>query len=205
MKTIKQVLKLSNFINLILVFILCVSFGNAQVLDAEGKDSNKPETELPPDIYWDVKAYLPNAKLVKIKAIDKDGNMYNVKAIQNFYDTSILNVKALVNGEQLPIKLIVKEDDMYFPLKAIANDGTLLDIKAVTDEGVLLPVKGVGKSGNIVYIKAIGKDNAFFNVFAISPEGIVNDIKGVKMLDTKLETTINGVLVYAHVKALKQN
>ena len=205
MKTITQHLKSSRVINLCLLFIIGCAYGNAQVLDANQTDANKPETELWKDILWDVKAYVPEAKLIKVKAIDKDGNMYDIKAVQRFDDTSILDIKALVNGVQLPVKLIVKDDDIYYPLKAITNGGTLLDIKAVTETGELLPVKGIGKKGNIVYIRAISKDTSFYNVFAISPEGRVNDVKGVKMLDTTLETTINGILIFAHVKALLQN
>lgn len=205
MKTIKQVLKPSNFVRFCVLLMLGFSSGNAQVLDNDKTDPNKPETELWPDILWDVEAYLPEAQLVKIKAIDKDGNMYAVKAVQRFYDTSILDVKAIVNGEQLPVKLIVKEDDIYFPLKAITGDGILLDIKAVTKTGELLPVKGIGRSGNIVYIKAIGKDTTFYSVFAISPKGQVNDVKGVKMLKTTVETKIEGVAIFAHVKALRQD
>ena len=205
MKILKQLLKPSNFISLLLILILGLSFGNAQVLDTDPIDSNKPETELPPDILWDIKAYMPEAKLIKIKAIDKDGNMYAVKAIQNFDDTSILDVKAIVNEKLLPVKLIVKEKDIYFPLKAITSDGTLLDIKAITETGELLPVKGVGQSGIVVHIRAIDEDNSFHSIFAISPEGQVNDVKGIKMLTTNLETTINGVSIFAHVKALRQN
>ncbi len=205
MKTLKQLLKPSSFINLFVLFLLGFSFVNAQVLDKDPTDNNKPETELPPDILWNVKAYLKDSKLVKIKAIDKDGNMYDVKAIQSFDDTSILDVKAFVNGEELPIKLIVKENDMYYPLKAIANDGTLLDIKAITETGELLPIKGVGKSGNVVHIRAISEDSSFYSVFAISPDNRVNDVKGVKMLKTTVETIINGVEVFAHVKALRQD
>ncbi|WP_296386005.1 hypothetical protein [Winogradskyella sp.] len=205
MKTIKQLLKPSNFIAFFALLIIGLSFGNAQVIDNDKTDYDKPETELHPEILWDVKAYLPEAKLIKVKAIDKAGNMYDVKGIQSFDDTSILDVKAIINGEHLPIKLIVKEDDIYFPLKAISIDGTILDIKAVTDDGDLLPVKGIGQSGTIVHIRAIGKDNLFYNVFAISPEGQVNDVKGVKMLKTTVETVIYGVSIYAHVKALLQN
>lgn len=112
---------------------------------------------MPLDTLWDVKAYLPEAKLVTITAIDKNGKLYNVKAIQSFDDTSILDDKATVNGEYLPIKLIVKDDDFYDPLKVITKGGTLLDIKAINEAGELLPVKGIGKSGNIIYIRVIGK------------------------------------------------
>jgi hypothetical protein len=205
MKAIKQALKPSNFINLFVLLLIGFFSGNAQVLDIDPSDSNKPETVLTPDILWDVKAYLPAARLIKIKAIDKDGKIYDIKAIQSFDDTSILDVKAIYNGVYLPVKLIVKDDDFYYPLKAITNNGTLLDVKAITETGELLPVKGVGKSGTIVYIRAIGKDSSFYNIFAISPEGQINDVKGVKMLKTTVETIINGVSVFAHVKALRQN
>lgn len=201
----KQLRKPSNFINLFLLFFLGFTFGNAQILDTNATNTNKPETEVVQDILWDVKAYLPEAKLIKIKAIDKDGNMYPVKAIQSFDETSILDIKAIVNGEYLPLKLIVKEDDEFHPLKAITKDGVLLDIKAITDTGELLPVKGVSRYGMIVQIKAISKDASFYNVFAISPEGQVNDVKGIKMLNTTVETNIKGIPVYAHVKALRQN
>ena len=205
MKTHQLVFRPNNLMTFFLIFIFNLPFVNAQVFSDDQIDAHKPETELPQDIYWDIKAYMPNVGLIEIKAIDKDGSMYNVKAIQNFYDTNIINVKAIVNGEQLPIKLIVSDDDIYFPLKAIDAEGNLLDIKAVTDSGELLPIKGIGKSGNLVYIKVIGDDDAFYNVFAFSPEGRVNDVEGVKLLETKVETTINGVLIYAHVKALSQS
>lgn len=205
MKTLKQSLKPAKFISLFLIFLLGFSFGNAQVTDNDKTDPNKPETELQPELLWDVKAYLPAAKLIKIKAIDKDGNIYDVKAIQSFDDTSMLDIKALVNGERLPIKLIVKDTDVYYPLKAITKDGTLLDIKGITESGEILPVKGVGRSGTIVHIRAIGKSSSFYTLFAISPEGQVNDVKGIKMLNTTVETTIKGVSIFAHVKALRQN
>ena len=64
---------------------------------------------------------------------------------------------------------------------------SLLDIKAINEAGKLLPVKGVGKSGNIVHIRAIGKDDSFYTVFAISPEGQVNDVKGIKINECLLE------------------
>jgi hypothetical protein len=105
----------------------------------------------------------------------------------------------------LPLKLIVKESDMYYPVKAIDDDGTLIDIKAITDDGQILDVKGVSTSGNIVNVKAISANSTFYNIIAISPEGRVNTVKGVKMTDTQVETVINGVSIFAHIKALKQD
>lgn len=202
-----------SFTSLFVFLMFAFSFGNAQELDLDldEKENNKPETQLPadiPDILWDIKAYIPGSKLIKVKAIDKKGKIYPVKAIQSFDDISMLNVKAIVNGDFLPIKLIVKDSvEKYYPLKAITIDGTLLDIKAISDDGEILPVKGISRSGNIINIRAISNDvlAQSFNVFAISPDGLVNDVKGVKMLQTEEETIINGVRVFAHVKALRQN
>lgn len=201
----KRVRSTINFINLLFFFILGLTYANAQVYNKNSSEINKSETEMQSDIYWNVKAYRPNADLLNIKAIDKEGNMHDVKAIQTSDDISILDVKALINGQRLPIKLIVKDMDRYYPAKGIDTDGTLIDIKAVTEDGEILAVKGVSKSGNIVHIRAITKDTLFYNIIAISPEGKVNNVKGMKMLDTTVETVINGVSVFAHVKSLKQD
>lgn len=205
MKALKQLQKPSGFINLFIVLLLGFTFVNAQNLDEDKSNPDKPETELTPEIYWDVKAYRPQALLFKVKGIDKDGNLYDVKAIQSSDDTSVLDVKVLINGEKLPLKLIVKGDDVYYPLKGIYADGTLLDIKAVNDDGELIDVKGVAKSGNVVHIRAVTEDSEFYNIIAISPEGKVNNVKGVKMTTNEVETVINGVEIHAHVKSLKQD
>ncbi|SDS34670.1 hypothetical protein SAMN04515667_1969 [Formosa sp. Hel1_31_208] len=205
MKTLMPLRKSSVRMNLFVLLLFGCFFGNAQVEETERTNPNKPETELPPDIHWDVKAYRPEAELLKIKAIAKDGTIYDVKAIQNSDDISVLNVKVIVNGKRLPVKLIVKGDDRYYPLKCINSDGTLIDIKAITKEGDILDVKGVSKSGNIIHIRAITKNDVSYNIIAISPDGKVNDVKGIKMLDTEVEAIINGVSIFSHVKALRQN
>ncbi|NHF59961.1 hypothetical protein FK220_011455 [Flavobacteriaceae bacterium TP-CH-4] len=188
----------------IALFISGLAFVNAQTGEAIKSEPQKPAVASQPPIYWQVKAFRPQASLMNIKAIDKKGDMHDVKAIQSSDDTSILDVKALVNGEQLPIKLIVKKDDRYYPVKAIDNDGYLINIKAVTENGDILDVKGVSRSGNIVHLRAIDKHLVAYTIIAVSPEGKVNDIKGIKMLDTEVETVINGVQVFAHVKSLAQ-
>ncbi len=193
-----------NVINALVLFILGLSSVSAQIENEIESAFQKPETEAQILTYWHVKAFRPQAKLIDIKAIDRKGNMHDVKAIQNSDDTSVLNVKAIVNGEQLPIKLIVKKDDRFYPVKAIDNDGNLVGIKAVTEDGEILDVKGVSKSGNVVHLRAITKNLLFYNIIAVSPEGKVNDVKGIKMLDTTVETVINGIQVYAHVKSLAQ-
>ncbi|WP_299336680.1 hypothetical protein [uncultured Psychroserpens sp.] len=192
-----------NYIYPFIIFLLVFSFGNAQVEEQEFVNSNKPETELPPDILWEIKAVRPEATL-KIKGIDSDGHVYDVVAIQNSEDTSVLNVKVLDDDKRLPVKLIVKGKEPYYPLKAIKEDGSLIAIKAVTQYGDILPVKGISKTGNIIHIRAID-DGIYYDLIAISPDGQENSIKGLKMLDTRVETIIHGVKVFAHVKSLQQD
>lgn len=155
------------------------------------------------EVIWHVKAFHPDGKLLDVKAIDAAGHTYDVKSIQNSDQTSILDVKAFVNGRVLPIKMLVSDAE-FLPVKAIDDDGTIIDIKAITPDGEKLDVKGVRKSGNIIHIHAISKDGETYNVEAISPKGWINDVKGVKMLNTPVELTLNGVDVYAHVKSVPQ-
>ena len=154
-----------------------------------------------------VKAFRPDAQILNVKAIDKKGNIYDVKAFQPpESSSSVLNVKAIVNDKRLPIKIILPEDnEKYFPLVAIKDDGSLLKIVAINDKGKYLEVRGHSKSGNIIYISAITEDLMGYNILAISPFGEVNSVVGMKMLNTIEEAIINGVSVYAHVKALKHN
>jgi len=175
--------------------ILCANIGFSQKNNA--KKVNFKE------VIWHVKAFKPEAKYLKIKAIDKKGKVYNVKAIQNSEQTSLLDVKAFVKGKRLPIKMLVG-DEKYYPVKAIDEEGNILDIKAITEDGKFLPVKGVSKSGNIVHIRAIYQDMIFYNVIAISPDGTTNAVKGIKMNPDKVETTVNGIEVFAHIKSIPQ-
>ena len=178
----------------------------AQIEDiTKRSDLIKPETEITSEIFWNIKAYHGEENLLKIKAIDKNGIQYPVKAIQESENTSVLNVKALVDGKRLPIKLIVRGDAQYYPAKVIMDDGTLMDIKAITEDGQILDVKGTSKTGNIIHLRAIDKDYNRYNIIAISPIGDVMAVKGVKMMDTEVEAVINGVRIFAHVKSIPQD
>jgi hypothetical protein len=205
MKAFRSILSIST-ISLFFYAILITNTMQAQIEDiTKRSDLIKPETEISSDIFWNIKAYHGEANLLKIKAIDKNGTQYPVKAIQSTENTSVLNVKALVDGKRLPIKLIVKGGAVYYPAKAIMDDGTLLDIKAITEDGQILDVKGTSKSGNIVHLRAIDKDYKRYNIIAISPYGNVMAVKGVKMMDTEVEAVIHGVKIFAHVKSIPQN
>jgi hypothetical protein len=186
---------MKKYVLFFLTLILYSSIGFSQ--------ETKEKEESFEEIIWHVKAYMPELKFLKVKAIDKDGNIHDVKAIQNSEQTSIMDVKAFVNGKRLPIKMLV-DGGKYYGVKAIDDDGTIIDIKAITDNGDLLPVKGVSQSGNIVHIRAIYEDMIYYNVVAISPNGKTNAVKGVKMNMESVETTVNGVQVFAHIKAIPQ-
>lgn len=153
---------------------------------------------------WHIKAIHPEGKAIDVKALDKEGNVYDVKALQDSDQSSLLDVKAFIGDmDQSPVKILLNSD-RYAPVKAIGEDGTIYDIKAIETDGSKLDIKGVKRSGNLVHIKAISSKGEFFGVKAISPSGQLNDVKGVKMVKDDLETTINGVEVYAHIKAIPQ-
>jgi hypothetical protein len=189
---------------LILLFIGLTGFNRNENNNAAFPYINDAPINSTQEIIWHVKAFRPEAKLLKVKAIDKHGNIYDVKAIQSSDDTSILDVKAFVNGKRLPIKILMNEGNNYLPVKAIDENGTLIDIKAITDENQVLDIKGVSKSGNIVHIRAISEGGVRYNIISISPKGQANNVTGIKMQQSEVETTINGIDVFAHVKSIRQ-
>ena len=176
---------------LLLVFFI---FTNARSQDATAENV----------IYWDIKAVFPGDTLLELKAIDKDGNQHDIKAIQDSHDISLLSVKAIVNGETLPIKMIVRRNDPYYPIKAIDYEGKILDVKAIGKNGEIYDVKGTTRMGSIVEVRAIDKDQKQHNVISISPEHRVNHVKGLKMFNEEVEATIRGVKIFAHVKSLRE-
>ena len=177
-----------------LLVLLLFSLATAQAQELNGENM----------IFWHIKAVLPEAKLLDVKAIDAEGNYHDVKAIQDSYDISLLNVKAIVNGQTIPIKMIVKEDDKYYPVKAIDYEGKILDVKAIGEDGEILDVKGVSRMGNIIEIRAIDKNQQQYNVISISPIEGVNHVKGLKMFSEDVEAVIQGYKIFAHVKSLRQ-
>ena len=205
MNRLESTLNLSFFMSFVLFFLI-VSKGNAQ--DPDYYKYEQQDKELirnhPDIIIWNVKALQPSGILLNIKAIDKDGKMHPVKAVQDFEQTQLLDFKAFVGGIRLPIKLLLKENENYYPLKAINTDGTILDIKAITGKGEQIDIKGVSLSGNIIHIQATLNDGDFYNIIAISPQGDMNIVKGIKMYKDSVETMVNGVKIFAHVKAIKQ-
>lgn len=154
-------------------------------------------------IIWNIKAVTNEGKNLDIKAFDADGNKFDLKATQDSKQHSFLNIKALVDGYELPVKILDSEDE-YAPINAIGPDGKIYDIKAITENDVKLDVKGISRSGNIIHVKAINENGGFYGVKAFAPDGKLNDVKGIKIFDRKVETKLQGNLVYAHLKAITQ-
>jgi hypothetical protein len=154
------------------------------------------------EVIWHVKAIHPEGRTIDVKALDAEGNIYDVKAIRDTGQRQMMDVKAFVRGEKIPVKILVS-NDKYAPVKAIGSDGTIYDIKALEND-LKLDVKGVSRSGNIIHIKAINPKGEFYGIKALSPEGQLNDVKGIKMSAESIEGVINGVEVHAHIKAIPQ-
>ena len=205
MKTNKITSAPTKTIILFSLLLLMLTNGYAQI-DNDSK-LIKPETNITDDLLWHVKAFRPDAQILQVKAIDENGKIHDVKAFQPYEaSSSVLNVKALVDEKRLPIKIILPNNKgEYFPLVAIRDDGSKLKIVAINDKGEYLEVKGHSKSGNVINISAITTDGFGYNIIAISPFGEVNSVMGIKMLDATEEAVINGVSIFAHVKAIKQN
>ena len=154
-------------------------------------------------IIWNIKAVTADGKNLDVKAFDAEGNKFDVKATQDSKQHSFMSIKAFVEGSELPVKLLDGLDE-YAPVKAIGTDGTIYDIKALTEGGVKLDIKGISRSGTIVHVKAINENGEFYGVKAFAPDGKLNEVKGIKIFDRKVEMKIQGNPVYAHLKAINQ-
>ena len=203
MNILKDIFKATGIASIFTIFMLLIACNNDQAKININKDSQKIELDSQKDIIWHVKAYHPDGKLLDVKAITGDGKIHDIKAIQNSDQTSIMDVKAFVDGNILPVKVLVSEDE-YLPVKAIDGNGVIIDVKALTEDGTKYDVKGVRQSGNIVHLNVINEKGEFYTLEAISPKGWINDVKGIKMMSTPVEVIVNGVEVYAHIKSIPQ-
>jgi hypothetical protein len=155
------------------------------------------------DIYWNVKAIHPDGHSLDIKVFNNEGKSFDIKAIQNSDQDNFLDVKAFMDGEKLPVKILVSKNQ-FTPVVAITTKGNPHKIQAITPEGEKLDVIGVERFDNVVIMKAITKKGEFYGVKAISPTGQLNDIKGIKINTQEREMSLNGLDIYAHVKAMHQ-
>lgn len=185
------------------ISILMLILSVAQNAYSQDFDTYEDKPDDMQQVVWHVKALHPEGYTLDVKAFDLKGNQFDVKALEGYDQRYIMDVKAFVGGEKLPVKVLVSEEQ-FKPVVAIGKNGEIYNIMAIDKTGKRLNVRGVRKSGYIIHIKAISQDNIFYGVKAISEAGKLNDIKGIKMYDKRLEMTMNGIEVHAHVVALPQ-
>jgi len=154
-------------------------------------------------IIWNIKAVTAEGKNLDVKAFDAEGNKFDVKATQDSKQHSFMNIKAFVEGAELPVKIMYSTDE-YKPISAIGINGTIYEIKAITENNVTLDIKGISRSGNIIHVKAINENGEFLGVKAFAPDGKLNQVKGIKIFDSEVEMKVQGNPVYAHLKAINQ-
>lgn len=202
MPTISK-LGLGQKIALIIACSGLLSFGFTTLSKVKSQVEPLNDIQIEGEVIWHVMAIHPEGDFLDVKAIDGDGRIYDIKGIQNSDQTTLMDIKVLMNGKKIPVK-ILQSDGRFMPVKGITENGEILDIKAFNRRGEKLDVKGVGHSGNVIHIKAITKNKEFYGIKAISPSGQLNDVKGVKATRDPIEGSINGVLIHAHVKAVSQ-
>ncbi|MBK9631591.1 MAG: hypothetical protein IPO62_11085 [Saprospiraceae bacterium] len=152
------------------------------------------------DKIWHVKGLHSEGRVWDIKAFGPNDEIWDVKALAHDHNQHLLDIRAIRGNRSLPIK-ILSSKEKYARIKAILEDGSLLDVKAIAENGDRLDVKGVIREGNIVHIKVVDKDGKLYGIKAISTSGNFYDVKGISTGENDM---VNGVSVKAHVKALPQ-
>lgn len=153
------------------------------------------------DITWNVKAVPRFGTELDVNAHFEDGTILPVLAILKDGDRHFMDVKVIKDGVSIAVK-VISCDQMYSPVKAITEDGKIIEIFAENNAGEKYEVKGVSRSGNTINLAAFVSEEKFIPLKAVSPEGITRDVAGVKFLLDNVEMEINGVKVLAHIKAI---
>lgn len=150
---------------------------------------------------WNVEALAEDGTFLPVKAVGAKGELYDVRAFLENGDRWVLDVKALVGGRKVAVKVLPAGEGAGV-LKAILPDGASLPLKAIANDGRRWDVVGTLDTGTIIHVKAVGPDGARLGVKAISPRGAQYDVKGLRFGNTATEAVVGGVEVKAHVKAL---
>ncbi|MEI9943033.1 MAG: hypothetical protein WDN26_02320 [Chitinophagaceae bacterium] len=170
---------------------------------ADDKPGAVTETSDTTETIWHVKAFLPDGHILNVKALDKSGNIYDVKAIQKGNNFHMMDIKALVGEKKLPVKMLVS-NDKYTPVKAIGEDGYGLRYQSTDSRRRSPGCKRNQPYGKCYSAKSDHKNGDFYGIKALSAKGQLYDVKGIKLSSDSVEATVNGVAVYAHIKALPQ-
>jgi hypothetical protein len=68
----------------------------------------------------DQQAIHPEGRTLDVKALDGQGNIYDIKAIQDSDQGQLMDIRALVDADRLPVKILVG-NDRNAPIKAITK------------------------------------------------------------------------------------
>jgi hypothetical protein len=153
---------------------------------------------------WEIKATGNDGSLLDIVALNKKGREYKVMAVSAGGSFAMLNVKAEVGRDLVPVKLIRKPEG----IRMIAVDyyGRQFPLKAKVSEGKYFDIEGGENCGKTIDIKALSDNGVEYLMNAISPAGDMYDLKGIKVKDVDKEGYLQGleglIAFYAHVKAL---
>lgn len=153
---------------------------------------------------WQIKATGSNGSLLDIVALNKKGREYKVMAVAAGGSFVMLNVKAEVGRDLVPVKLIRKPEGIR--MVAVDYYGRQFPLKAKVAEGKYFDIEGGENCGKTIDVRALSDNGVDYLLNAISPEGDMYDIKGIKVKDNDKEGYLQGleglITFYAHVKAL---
>lgn len=153
---------------------------------------------------WDIKATGNDGSILEVVAVGKKGKERSVRALSRGGSYAMLNVKAEVGRDMVPVKLIKRDGGIF--MTAVDYYGRKFQLKAKKADGTYIDIIGGENCGKTIDIRAASKDGVEYMVNAISPEGDMYDLKGIKLLDVDKEGYLQGleglIIFYAHVKAL---
>lgn len=180
-----------------MVVFMCFSATSAQQVTRQEKSDAREGG------VWHVKALHPDGYILDVRAYDRMGNVYEVKAVNDSCQSYIMDINAYSDKEILPVKVLMGTDG-HNPVSAIDDEGKNFQLRAVTPEGKFFPIRGSKSSVYTVDIKAVTPEGRLLNIRAVSPDGKLREVKGIKMYEKSLEMTLQGVEIHAHLVALPQ-
>ena len=152
---------------------------------------------------WQVKVLHPDGYILDVRAFDRMGNFYEIKAVKDSCQSYIMDIGAYLDDKILPVKVLLGAEEQK-RVSAIDDQGQTYLLRAITPEGRLLPIIGISSSVYTIDVKAVTPEGRLLNLRAVSPEGKLREVKGIKMYEKSLETTLHGVEVQAHMVVLPQ-
>lgn len=156
--------------------------------------------------FWHIKCFTARGQTLPVKALSDGETAYDIKAI-GADGSELMDVKAIPpgGGLELPIKVVASSDEgaAYSDVKVIDKANRLQPVKAFTEHGKILSVKAYyNESSGQFDIKCLGESALKLALKAISPQGRVFDVKGIKDLPGQDQLQVD---VQAHVMAKPQD